>query len=103
MAAALPWIEIALGLFLLLGLFTRFAGISATVLVSAFLIALIQAKARGLQIECGCFGGGGAGSGVSWWDMIRDLPLLLSATYLALRPRGPMQFDRFLDKEYDDG
>ena len=56
-AAALPWVEISLGAFLLLGLYVRFAGAAAAALVTGFLIALAQAKARGLAIDCGCFGG----------------------------------------------
>jgi len=68
-------------------------------------VAMGQAKARGLQIDCGCFGGGGVGDGVSWWDIARDVVLVLAAgIYVALFPHGPWQLDnRFLDKEDEDG
>ncbi len=95
-AALLPWIEIGVGLLLVLGLFVRFAGIATAVLASVFIVALAQAKARGLAIDCGCFGGGGAGDGVSWWDIARDVPIALAGIYLALRPRGPLQLDNLL-------
>ena len=36
------------------------------------------AKARGLAIDCGCFGGGGTGDGVTWWDIARDIPIVLA-------------------------
>jgi uncharacterized membrane protein YphA (DoxX/SURF4 family) len=102
-AAILPWFEIGLGLLLILGLFVRFAGIATAVLTAVFIAGLAQAKARGLAIDCGCFGGGGAGDGVSWWDIIRDVPILLCGVYLAVRPRGPLQLDNlFLDVEVDD-
>ena len=55
----LPFLEIALGLLLVLGLFTRPAAIVATVLMVVFIIGISQAWARGLTIDCGCFGGGG--------------------------------------------
>lgn len=103
-AAILPWVEIAVGLLLILGLFVRFAGIATAVLAGVFIAGLVQAKARGLAIDCGCFGGGGAGDGVGWWDIIRDVPILLAGVYLAARPRGPLQLDNlFLDLEVDDG
>jgi uncharacterized membrane protein YphA (DoxX/SURF4 family) len=103
-AAVLPWVEIAVGLLLILGLFVRFAGIATAVLAGVFIAGLAQAKARGLAIDCGCFGGGGAGDGVSWWDIARDVPVLLCGLYLALRPHGPLQLDnRFREVEANDG
>lgn len=100
-AALLPWVEIGVGLLLVLGLFVRFAGIATAVLASVFIVALSQAKARGLAIDCGCFGGGGAGDGVSWWDIARDVPIALAGIYLAWRPHGPMQLDNLLEVTED--
>ncbi len=102
-AALLPWIEIGVALLLVAGLFVRFSGIATAALAALFIAALGQAKARGLPIDCGCFGGGGPGDGVSWWDIARDVPVLLAGAYLAVRPRGPWQLDnRFLYLEDDD-
>jgi uncharacterized membrane protein YphA (DoxX/SURF4 family) len=102
-ATLLPWIEIALAVLLILGLFVRFAGAATTILAGVFIAAMAQAKARGLQIDCGCFGAGGAGDGVSWWDILRDVPILLAGVYLAIRPRGPFQMDTmFQQMEADD-
>jgi uncharacterized membrane protein YphA (DoxX/SURF4 family) len=64
-ALLLPWVEIAVGMLLVLGLFTCFAGLGTAGLMSAFIVGLAQAKARGLKINCGCFGTGGPGSGVT--------------------------------------
>lgn len=96
-ATLLPWVEIAIAALLLLGLFVRFAGASTAILTTVFVAGLIQAKARGLQIDCGCFSVGGAGDGVSWWDIIRDVPIALAGLYLALRPRGPWQLDNLFE------
>ena len=102
-AAILPWVEIGVGLLLVLGLFVRFAGIATAFLGVLFVAAMVQAKARGLQIDCGCFGGGGAGEGVSWWDIVRDIPIVLCGLFLAARPNGPLQLDnRFLSVEVGD-
>ncbi|MBI3648074.1 MAG: DoxX family membrane protein [Actinobacteria bacterium] len=82
----LPWIEIGVGLLLALGLFTRVAG----------------AATAALALDCGCFGGGGPGDGVSWWDIARDVPILLAGGFLALRPQGPLQLDSYFREEADE-
>jgi uncharacterized membrane protein YphA (DoxX/SURF4 family) len=98
-ATGLPWLEIALGAFLLLGLFTRFAGGGVALLSVVFVVAMAQAKVRGLAIDCGCFGGNGAGAGVTWFDLIRDIPLVAAGAFLAWRARGPFRLDQFLSEE----
>jgi uncharacterized membrane protein YphA (DoxX/SURF4 family) len=102
-ALLLPWFEIALGLLLVLGLFVRATGAMTAGLTLAFVLGMSQAKARGLAIDCGCFGGGGPGDGVGWWDIVRDLPMLAAGLYLAWRPRGPFQLDAYFLREDQDG
>lgn len=53
---SLPLLEILLGLYLLVGLFTRPAAWAASFLTVLFLAALLQGALRGLEIDCGCFG-----------------------------------------------
>jgi len=101
-ATLLPLFEIVTGLLLMLGLFTRVAGIATALLAALFIAAMAQAKARGLQIDCGCFGGGGTGAGVTWWDLARDVPVLLVGIYLATRPTGPFQLDQLFTEERDE-
>lgn len=101
-ATLLPWAEIAVGLLLVTGLFVRVAGAATAALVVVYVVGMGQAKARGLQIDCGCFSVGGPGSGVSWWDILRDLPLLGAGLYLARRPHGPLQLDRYFFQEDGD-
>lgn len=97
-ATILPWVEIGVAVLLVLGLFVRFAGAATAVLAAVFIAGMAQAKARGLQIDCGCFGGGGAGEGVTWWDIARDVPILLAGIYLMVRPRGPLQLDNLFEE-----
>ncbi len=102
-ATVLPWLEIGLAVLLVLGLFMRFAGGATAALAALFIAGMAQAKARGLEIDCGCFGGGGPGEGVSWWDIARDTPILLAGLYLAWRPRGPLQLDNVFIVERSEG
>jgi putative oxidoreductase len=56
LAFYLPWLEILCGLAVILGLLYRGGLLILTMLVSIFIIASVIAKARGLDITCGCFG-----------------------------------------------
>jgi hypothetical protein len=61
------------------------------VLLLVFVGAVASAWARGLQIDCGCFGDGGqvaAGRTAYPVEILRDLALLLAALALARWPRS---------------
>lgn len=58
-ARVVPWVEFLTGIFLILGLWTRFALRSALVLFVSFILIVGQAILRKLPIDkCGCFGEG---------------------------------------------
>ena len=52
----LPFFEIGLGLYLAAGLFVRGTALAGTLLFAVFLTAQISAWARGISLDCGCFG-----------------------------------------------
>jgi len=56
MARTLPWLELLLGLFVVLGIGLRWASLGITALLVVFMGALTRAVVLGLQINCGCFG-----------------------------------------------
>jgi uncharacterized membrane protein YphA (DoxX/SURF4 family) len=96
---ALPILEVAVGLLLVLGLFTRVSAIIGGVLMVAFIIGISSAWARGLSIDCGCFGNGGtiAASQTQYpWEIARDVGLLACAVWLALRPRTAFSLEGLL-------
>ena len=55
----LPWLEVGAGVLLIIGVGVRYAAMFGAGLMVLFIIAIAQAWARGLSIDCGCFGGGG--------------------------------------------
>ncbi len=97
-AAALPWLEVMTGAYLLLGLFWRFTTSLACLLLLSFIIAIGIVLFRGDAIACGCFLGGGGGEQVVSWGLLgRDVLLLISAVYLFLVPPPLLALDRVLD------
>ena len=96
---ALPFVEIVLGVLLVLGLFTRPVAIISTLLMLAFIVGIAQAWARGLTIDCGCFGGGGqVGADDTRYpqEIARDAGFVLTGAWLCWRPRSLASLDRIL-------
>jgi uncharacterized membrane protein YphA (DoxX/SURF4 family) len=96
----LPVLEILVGLCLLLGLFTRVAAAVSALLLVAFIAGISSAWARGLSIDCGCFGGGAGPTENAQakypWELARDVGLLLLSVWLVWRPRTPLAADNRL-------
>ncbi|MDG3008684.1 DoxX family membrane protein [Rhodococcus sp. D2-41] len=92
-ALGLPALELALGLLLLIGLGTRVAATISGVVLLGLIAAIASSWARGLSIDCGCFGGGGAVAGVDGWDyaseIARDLGFFALAVWLMFFPHAP--------------
>lgn len=97
----LPFAEVVLGLLLITGTFTRISGILGALLMVAFIIGIGSAWARGLTLDCGCFGGGGEISAEEAfaaypWEIARDVGLAACGAWLAWRPRTPFSLDNWI-------
>jgi uncharacterized membrane protein YphA (DoxX/SURF4 family) len=98
-ATTLPLLELALGTLLLAGAFTRWVALASAVLLLVLMTGVAQAWARGLSIDCGCFGGGGQvarGSTRYPQELARDVGALLLAVWLLVRPRTALSVDGWL-------
>ncbi len=85
LALSLPPFEIACGL-LLLWPPTRRVGALAIALISVvFFSALLSALARGLTLDCGCFGIDAPSRPRMWVELGLNVLFLLSALYFYLR------------------
>ena len=85
----LPWFEVGLGVLLILGIAVRLSALFGGALMVVFIAAISQAWARGLSIDCGCFGGGGTvdpGETKYLSEILRDTGLALLALYLVRYP-----------------
>ena len=93
----LPWIEIGMGLLLIAGVAVSIVGLQGALTMFAFVVAIAQAWARGLSIDCGCFGGGGQ---VDPEDtkylstILRDIGFLLLGVYLYYFPKGKFGIEK---------
>ena len=87
---ALPVVEIALGVMLLAGIFLRATAAVSGVIFAVFIAGIISAWARGLTIDCGCFGGGGYNANVTAWtylsEILRDLVFAAGAVWVVKWP-----------------
>ena len=94
--AMLPLVEVMLGALLVIGLGTRLGGLVSAGLFVVFITGIAQAWARGLTIDCGCFGGGGtieASQTKYGWEISRDTLLFALAVFLGVFPRTRYSLD----------
>ncbi|MGA3262370.1 MAG: MauE/DoxX family redox-associated membrane protein, partial [Bryobacteraceae bacterium] len=68
-ARTLPWFELAVGLLLIAGFWLRSAAAATTLLLAVFFGLMVRAYAKGMEINCGCFG---ANDIISWKTLLRD-------------------------------
>jgi uncharacterized membrane protein YphA (DoxX/SURF4 family) len=95
----LPLLEVVVGLLLVAGLATRWAAVVASLLMAAFVIGIASAWARGLTIDCGCFGGGGQVDAADTRypaELARDAALLALSLFLVRRPTSRWSADHAL-------
>ena len=95
----LPVIEIVVGLMLLLGLLTRGAAVLSAILYAAFVVGIASVWARGITIDCGCFGGGGFDPDATSqypWEIARDIALMGASVFVAWVPATRLALDALL-------
>ncbi|MCX5768811.1 MAG: hypothetical protein NTZ09_00850 [Candidatus Hydrogenedentes bacterium] len=84
----LPWLELLLGMCLILDILVFESLFLAAGLLALFLIAQGTALASGRVISCGCFGGRGVEDHIGWYTVGRTLILfLLCCSLILLRRR----------------
>ncbi|MCL2489886.1 MAG: DoxX family protein [Propionibacteriaceae bacterium] len=98
---AMPIIEIVLGLVIVIGLATRWTAALGGLMMVAYIIVISSAWARGLKIDCGCFGPGGdltlpGEKPMYWLDILRDIGLLICAVWIVLFPKSPLSIDGWI-------
>jgi len=85
-AIVLPWLEILAGAFLIAGVWKRGAALVITGLLVFFIVLTLVTMARGLDVDCGCFGSLSRKSG--WGVVFEDLGMLLLGLCLLYEPKS---------------
>lgn len=91
-----PWTEALCAALLVLGLWSRAAALVLAGLLVAFIAGIGSVLARGMSVECGCFGklSPFCTGPLGWCNIVQNLVLLgLSLVVLALGP-GYLALDR---------
>ncbi|MFA5624976.1 MAG: MauE/DoxX family redox-associated membrane protein [Bradymonadales bacterium] len=98
MAIVLPWVELVVGIFLILGFRSQSNALLVSGMMCMFMIALGIALYGGLNISCGCFASGTleASDPISITTMFRDLAWLLLALYVLVFDNRAIGVDAFL-------
>ena len=79
-ARTLPWLELAVGVGLVTGILLRVWSTLTSALLLLFFSLMVRAFSKGMQINCGCFGG--SGDIISKWTLLRDGSMLAGALLL---------------------
>ena len=104
---SLPWIEIGIALLLIVGIALKKSALAGGILMAMFIIAIGQAWARGLPINCGCFGNGGVTADgkvhalTYFTEIVRDIGLVILSGFLYRFPQGKLGLDKFATEEND--
>jgi len=94
-AVMIPWLEFYCGLFLLLGLFTSSAAVTAFTLMGVFTLAVVSALLRGLEIDCGCGVSLAGVQQVSWLKVAENAGIMAVLYWVAVVPARFAGLDRF--------
>jgi len=83
-AIVLPWIELLIGLSLILGVWLHGSILICNLLLLVFFSTLVFNMARGLDIDCGCFtvSVGTSSDGQMLWYLFRDAFFLFVGLFL---------------------
>lgn len=100
LALLLPFVEVLLGAYLIIGLFTRAAAWLAALQLAIFSAAIASAVVRGISTSCGCFGPTDA-TMTSWPEVARDAGLTVLAMLVAWRAPGALAFDRRMEQHHE--
>jgi len=100
----LPILEVVIGAMLVLGVLVRGAAVISALLFVAFVVGIISVWSRGIEIDCGCFGGGGYDPDATSkypWEIARDTGLLALSVFLVWLPRSRWALDSVLFRHTD--
>ena len=86
-AITLAWLELLIGLALIIGRYVRSANLITGILLVIFIAAILSAMARGLDFNCGCFDLDAEASNLGISKILENTGLLLIVAMIEIRER----------------
>ncbi|NQW29145.1 MAG: DoxX family membrane protein [Ignavibacteria bacterium] len=91
-ALVVPWLELLVGVCLVVGYNIKTAALLYFILLFAFTVAVAIAVVQGLKIDCGCFGADAAEE-VGWFKVFKNSLLLGGSVVLWFYPRSVLAIE----------
>ena len=95
LAVALPYVELLLGAYLIVGLFTKAIAAIAAAQFLLYAGAIASAVLRHIPANCGCFGPNDSAT-ADWPHVAFDVMLAAAAIFIAFAAPGALAVDRKL-------
>ncbi len=95
-AIFLPWVEVLVGIFVLLGIRLQSAATFSGILMILFIISVGIAMAKGLDISCGC--SSSHNIKVGWQKIFENLGYLILCIYIFIFPNSKFSLDYIYGK-----
>jgi uncharacterized membrane protein YphA (DoxX/SURF4 family) len=92
-AIVIPWIELTAGILLLFGIAAKENIIIINTLLFLFIIMVAISMARGLNIDCGCYGARG-GEQVGFQKIFENAVLFSLGLIIYLNKQNPLSIDK---------
>ena len=97
-ALLLPWLELLCSIFLITGIRVKASAVLTSGMLLVFVVAILSAMYRGLDINCGCFSQAGvAPTKVGWGKVAEDIGLLVLGIALVISNGNKFSFESLVD------
>ena len=93
-ALFLPWLELFVGMALILGCKIEGASAIVTGMLCVFIVAVAISMARGFNIDCGCFSTSGRARSIGMTVILQDLGMLVCSVYVMAYGAGRWALDK---------
>lgn len=98
-ASLLPWVEITVGMSMLLGIWIEGGALVASGLLIIFAFAVGISLLRGVNVDCGCFSTTVSSDPITWFTLVRDMILLAVGAHILVFDQGMASLERVVGKK----
>ena len=97
-AIILPWLELIVGVLIIVGIWTRPASLITCGLNVMFIVAIAMALSADLHLQCGCFASAEAGEAMDASLIVRDIGLFIAGAFLVYIQPDRLTLDHWIKR-----